>query len=187
MQLARVDGIQGRVFEAVDDFQKLSKEVIQNLQYSTNTGPEVSTSSRSRGQWRMTIQTIKSQTQITWILDKYELKGAKGQSCKLKGAEVQPACGRVQKVKDANWRMQNLRMSALTCNIIGKVQRWKYHVAMSMDISKYLWQLHDVSTSFQIPWSRSQVQNHVYMWRINTVYVLCKNFRHCRHLYYHAT
>ena len=50
MQLARVEGIQGRVFEAVGDFQRLSKEVMQNLQYSTNTGPGVSTSSRPRGQ-----------------------------------------------------------------------------------------------------------------------------------------
>ena len=32
---------------------------------------------------------IKIQTQVCWILDKYKLKGAKGQSCKLKGAKVQ--------------------------------------------------------------------------------------------------
>ena len=42
---------------------------------------------------------------------------------------------KLQKVKAANSRVQNLRMSALTH--LGKVQSRKYHIAVSMDILKF--------------------------------------------------
>ena len=51
IQLARVDGIQQQVFGAVGDFQRLSKEVMHNLQYSANAESGVATSRpRLRGQ-----------------------------------------------------------------------------------------------------------------------------------------